>query len=356
MSRLNRYASRLLVIVLMGALAFAALPASAQGVVNPLLFCQEGAFSTEEDFVMLQQTPFDGNIYVSDGDLLSIVGGQVCARNRQLTKVFKAGADLGLDAVDLFYFPQANAAGEVGIVVFSTELDHRRGLFTAGDLLSTQGGVIPNKALTHLFKINQDVGLDAVQLIGKPENIRRFLGLMKQYSPLTNTAGPSKWLEGRLQAILKRLQVDIWFSIEGTWGRNDGLILDGDILSAASGTIVAKQSELLPGIGVGGPYPTDPRTRGVDFGVDGLAASITGDPKLIHFSTEILYKNADLGFFDGDVLQTGGAVRFVNEDFVAPFVPAVFYLGLDALYLPESYFSNPNPDTPPQGGSSLRGN
>ena len=34
--------------------------------------CREGAFSTEEDFMMTSGEPFDGNRYISDGDLLSL--------------------------------------------------------------------------------------------------------------------------------------------------------------------------------------------------------------------------------------------------------------------------------------------
>ena len=65
----------------------------------PLEACDGGTFSTEEDFVMERGEPFDGNPYVSDGDLLS-TPGQVCARNADLLRVYDVQPDLGLDAVE----------------------------------------------------------------------------------------------------------------------------------------------------------------------------------------------------------------------------------------------------------------
>lgn len=373
MNRFRRYSKFFVLCLMLGVLMLAVLPVGAQAVPNPMDFCKDGAFSTEEDFVMLQAEPFDGNQYISDGDLLSVIPpvgagvGQVCARNRDLTKVFKQPFDIGLDAVDVFIYENVTNQSTRYVVAFSTELDHRRNIFSAGDLVFTNGGVIPNEALTFLFNIKQDMGLDAVHFIGDLGNIKKFLAKAAELSPLKGTALPTKWLNGGLQSFLKRYKVDIWFSLEGTWDRPvDKLILDGDVLSAATGTIVAKQSELLPGIGVG-PYPTDPRIRGVDFGVDGLAALRTGETpadvaKTIYFSTEIL-KKGELAFFDGDVMQTGGAIRYVNEQFVVPFVPAVFYLGLDALYLsPELLNPGTAPDGGPNGGlipvpgADLRGN
>lgn len=333
---MSRRLMKCVVLMLMlAALTLSALPAAAQPL-NPLDYCREGAFSTEEDFIMLQKTPFDGNIYVSDGDLLSTVGGEVCARNNQLTRRLRVPGrfDLGLDAVDILRFGTLepdNTGPATAVIAFSTELDHPRGLFTAGDLLLTHGGIIPNRALTFAFSIPHDIGLDGLQIVGSPESIRRFINLTGRNAP--SIAARDSWLNGRLQNVLKRLEMDIWFSVEGSWLRGENLILDGDILSARDGVILVRHSQLLPGITTG-PYPTDPRIRGVDFGVDAIAAQRDGQVQSIHFSTEILYKNPELGFFDGDVLQIGGAVRFTNEQFVAPFVPAVFYLGLDALWLP----------------------
>lgn len=370
MNRFRRYSKFFVLCLMLGVLMLAVLPVGAQAVPNPMDFCKEGAFSTEEDFVMLQAEPFDGNQYISDGDLLSVISpvgggvGQVCARNRDLTKVFKQPFDIGLDAVDVFMFENATNQSTRYVVAFSTELDHRRNIFSAGDLVFTNGGVIPNEALTFLFNIKQDMGLDAVHFIGDIDNIKKFVAKVAEYSPLKGATLPTKWLNGGLQSFLKRYKIDIWFSLEGTWDRPvDKLILDGDVLSAATGTIVAKQSELLPGL-PGGPYPTDPRVRGVDFGVDGLAALRTGETpgdiaKTIYFSTEILLKNAEIGFFDGDVMQTGGAIRYVNEQFVFPFVPQVFYLGLDALYLSPELLDPEvklNGGLIPVPGAELRGN
>jgi hypothetical protein len=271
--------------------------------------------------------------YVSDGDLLSMFTGQVCMRNRELTKVFKAKFDMGLDAVDILSFGSVELQ-QPPIIAFSTELDHFRNLFTAGDLLFTNGGIIPNKALTFAFKMRPNMGLDGVTFIGSEKSIKRFIRLVALNAPSTTAA--ASWLNGKLQEELKRLQMDIWFSIEGshpfiTPTGAASLVLDGDVLSAATGTIVARQDQLLPAAPAGA-YPTDPRGKGVDFGVDGLNAARNGDVKTIHFSTEILFKKEEIGFFDGDVLQSGGAVKFVNEALVTPFIPAYNYLGLDAIW------------------------
>ena len=73
----------------------------------PLENCRTGAFSTEEDFMMTRGEPYDGNPYISDGDLLS-PSGQLCARNADLLVNFNpagvAPADLGLDAIDILNF------------------------------------------------------------------------------------------------------------------------------------------------------------------------------------------------------------------------------------------------------------
>lgn len=65
-------------------------------------------------------------------------------------------ADLGLDAADV-----VNAS--TSLVAFSTELDSpNAGQFTAGDLLATNGTIIPNIALTDPFTVGYDIGLDSV--------------------------------------------------------------------------------------------------------------------------------------------------------------------------------------------------
>ena len=139
------------------------MPAAAQTPNSfPLNDCIKGAFSTEEDFMMMEGEPYDGDPYISDGDVLSF-DGQVCARNRDLLAAFNpAGAysaDLGLDALDILDIEQR-------LVAFSTEIDDPKGSFSAGDLLFTTGAVIPNIALVGAFGIDYDIGLDAVQFIG----------------------------------------------------------------------------------------------------------------------------------------------------------------------------------------------
>ena len=201
----------------------------------PLENCRAGAFSTEEDFMMTQGEPHDGDPYISDGDLLS-PSGQLCARNADLLLNFNpagvASADLGLDAVDILEF-------EERLVAFSTSLDDVFGKFSAGDLLFTDGGMIPNSALVANHGIKHDIGLDAVQLIGKPENIRSFVNRVRE-------ADPQGWDQGLLDQLLEAFDVDIWFSIEGTHrGPDNAPILDGDLLSA-KGFIVARNSVLLP--------------------------------------------------------------------------------------------------------------
>jgi hypothetical protein len=227
------------------------LPAAAQPIF-PLEACDAGAFSTEEDFVMQRGEPFDGNPYISDGDLLSTTG-QVCARNADLLRVYDVRPDLGLDAVDIIDVRDR-------VVAFSTELDSPLGNFGAGDVLFTTGGVIPNAALLFPFGVRHDVGLDEVKLMGDPERIRRFVEVVRG-------TPPDKLTDGGLQQLLKELNVDLWFSIEGTAEGREGLLLtDGDIL-AASGVVVRRNSDLfVVSIPAGVP------TRGVDMGIDAYTA------------------------------------------------------------------------------------
>jgi len=283
----------------------------------PLENCRAGAFSTEEDFMMTEGEPYDGNPYISDGDLLS-PSGQLCARNADLLVNFNpagvAAADLGLDAIDILDFKDRLAA-------FSTSLDDPFGKFSAGDLLFTDGGVIPNSALVARFGIKHDIGLDAVQLIGKTEQIRGFVDRVRE-------ANPDGWNQGLLDQLLETFDVDIWFSIEGTyWGAENQPILDGDLLSA-KGFIVAPNSVLLPP-----DVPAGLPTRGVDFGLDAVAANnALADQPIILFSTEILYRG-ERTFTDGDVLLMGDGVKALNEDLIAAWHPRADFLGLDALWL-----------------------
>lgn len=294
--------------------------------------CAAGAFSTEEDFMADAGVIPDGIPYISDGDLLSI-NGAVCARNRELFRKFKARFDVGLDAVDILNF-------EKGIIAISSELDHFKGRFTDGDLLLTNGVIIPNRALTEAIPIRQNIGLDGVQFIGTQESIDRFV------KTVTKKIGvPGYWDNSRLRLLLARFEMDIWYSVEGTWtipGDPITFILDGDVLSARNGTIVAAQQNLLDA-----PVPAGIPQQGVDFGLDGLAASRAGVPQSIHFSLEITHRGDPL-LTDGAVIQAGNnTVLFENEVLTAPFAPAAEFLGLDALYLPIGAGPDlPMPDAP----------
>ena len=222
-----------LVLGVILALVVGLVPSATAQEDYPLDKCRSGAFSTEEDFMMTEGKPYDGIPYVSDGDLLSL-DGQVCARNRDLLRVFQVNRDLGLDAVDIIDFDKR-------IVAFSTELDDPNQKFGAGDLLTTTGLVIPNLALVAPFGIDYDIGLDEVKFMGKSESILEFLDFAQ---------GQDRefWGGGRLQEILKRFGIDIWFTTEGTFGDvREKAILDGDLLSA-SGSIIVKQEDLLPAL------------------------------------------------------------------------------------------------------------
>ncbi len=218
--------------------------------------CANGAFSTEEDFIARDIKPFDGNLYISDGDMLSF-DGQVCMRNQNLTAtwfVSAVGPDLGLDALDILEIDKP-------YIAFSTEVDDPGGRFTSGDLLFTPGWVIPNLALVNPFNIKWDIGLDGVQFIGKIDNILRFVNTLPNHPRDEFLRNP-----GMLQSLLKEYGIDIWFTVEGTAAiGTKSQILDGDLLSAATGTIVAPQAALLPN-----DVPAGLPQRGVDFGLDAV--------------------------------------------------------------------------------------
>jgi hypothetical protein len=316
---------RFVLLAMLLALVLTWLPAPAFAEADapptyPLEACEKGAFSVEEDFEMQEGKAYDGDPTVSDGDVLS-TDGQVCARNRDLLVAFSpAGAllpDLGLDALDILDIPQR-------LVAFSTEIDHPAGLFTSGDLLVTNGAVIPNLVLVHAFGIDHDIGLDGVQLFGKAENVVRFATAIREIRSEAWLANPEK-----LQELLKEYRIDIWFTIEGSWSLDHGkYILDGDLL-AASGTVVAGNDVLLAP-----PVPAGIPVRGVDFGLDGIATRRTEDKEAalagLRHSSEILFWG-EPGFTDGDVLDLGGAVITLNETLVNPFHPAADFIGLDAL-------------------------
>ena len=280
-------------------------------------------FSTEEDFVS-RGPQLPGGPLISDGDLL-ISAGHVYMRNSKLLTHWDMSIDLGLDAADV-------VNSEDGFVAFSTELDHPGGLFTAGDLLAINGAVLPNSALLIRFDIPRDLdlGLDALHFTGKEQAIIEFLEVVKEQ-------GREYWLE-KPEALIKYLReygVDIWFSTEGTpptrgEGQEPGF-LDGDLLSAADGTVVGRNAWLLPP-----SVPAGIMKRGVDFGLDAYAAP-TRELKLAReqgfFSTEILF-SAKPNFTDGDVLRFGNGAAAINGVLVGPFEPKADFLGLDALSIP----------------------
>ena len=167
--------------------------------------CREIAFSTSEDFISREPVPPDSITIISDGDLLG-KNCAICARNAELLVGFEVNYDLGLDAVDLLDF-------ESSLIAFSTELDSpNAGQFTAGDLLFTNGTVIPNTALTYEFgpgDITYYLGLDAVHFAGANESIIAFIDDVSQYQR-------EYWLEnpGFLSDKLEEYKIDIWFSTE----------------------------------------------------------------------------------------------------------------------------------------------
>lgn len=311
----------LLLALVVGVLVLLAPSTAGLAQENPWDACQRGAFSVEEDFMMMESEPFDGNPYISDGDLLSF-DGRVCARNADLLASFYDGtapADLGLDAVDMVNITDR-------LIAFSTELDDPNGKFTAGDLLTTQGAIIPNIALTNGFDFGYDIGLDAVHFVGTRDNI---VGLLGEAAGLSR----DRYLEAPdlLLSQLNQWGVELWFSIEGTHLVGNRRILDGDLLSV-QGTIVASNKDLLPST-----VPAGIPQRGVDFGLDAVIGSRASDEDepltSIRFSTEILY-HGEPRFTDGDILRGGNGVTRKNWELIQPFAPAADFLGLDALSTP----------------------
>ncbi|OIO97884.1 MAG: hypothetical protein AUK03_01940 [Anaerolineae bacterium CG2_30_64_16] len=280
-----------------------------------LVACKDIAYSTEEDFLTQGPVPVDGNPIISDGDLLSGSGG-VCMRNRELLRVWDLQVDLGLDAVDVLDVERV-------LVAFSTELNDPSKRFSAGDLLTTWGAVIPNQVLLTLFQVQGDRGLDAVHFVGTRDGILAF-------NQTATAISRDEWLRdpGKLSGELRRNGIDIWFSIEGTVLRAATVsIYDGDLLSAAHGSIVLSNAALLPNA-----VPAGLPNRGVDFGLDGFTASRSTELRDGRFSTEILYRG-ELAFTDGDVLKVGDGIAIHDEDLYKPFEPKADFLGTDALYI-----------------------
>jgi hypothetical protein len=284
-----------------------------------LASCKDFAFSTEEDFLTQGPVPADGNPIISDGDLLSRAGA-VCARNAELLAIWKLSTDLGLDAVDVVDV-------ERRLVAFSTELDDPGQQFRSGDLLATNGMVIPNTVLLRKFQVSHDLGLDGLQLIGAFQDIVAFL----------DAAGKiprAEWLRNpnQLFTLLDLHRVDIWISTEATQLTAAVMsILDGDLLSVGTGAIVIHQADLLPPV-----VPAGLPARGVDFGLDAVATRRTGEILTVlptaRFSTEILFRG-EPRFTDGDILKQGNGIELTNGALVAPFEPKARFLGLDALHI-----------------------
>jgi len=289
-------------------------PVTTTLTVRPSMLC----FSTEEDFLCQGPTPSDGIKLISDGDLL-LPNGQVFRRNRELLLAFEIRDDLGLDAADVL---RVDPEKRESLTVFSTELDDPRGKFTAGDLLTTEGGVLPNAALLAAFSLptRVDLGLDAVHFVGKIETIINFVHSLRD-------TGRDWWLENpnALASKLKEMRIDIWFSTEGTAPTfQSPKFLDGDLLSA-TGTIIARNGVLLPNT-----VPAGLPSRGVDFGLDALVADRSARRERIHFSTEILYRGR-VNFTDGDVIRINNGVAIPNATLIKMFKPRAQFLGLDAL-------------------------
>ncbi|MFQ5341875.1 MAG: hypothetical protein ACE5F6_10060 [Anaerolineae bacterium] len=315
-----RHIVRALVLtLLLGFVLSFGIPSAGQRAFN-LADCAQVGFSVEEDFVTQGPTPADGNPIISDGDLLG-PQGQICARNRNLLAAFGAAAplpDLGLDAADIISI-------ERELVAFSTELDDPGGRFTAGDLLTTAGAIIPNVALLAAFQVTGDLGLDGIHVLGDEQAIVAFFEFAQRQ-------GRGFWVQNpdALPAALKERGVDLWFTTEGKGTAADGTVfLDGDLLSAATGAIVLANDVLLAA-----PIPAGLPDRGVDFGLDAISSDRRGDRNTLGLSTEIRYQDSGTSFTDGDVLAFGGSIRTLNGDLVTPFEPRARMLGLDALTYP----------------------
>ena len=209
--------------------------AATQAGEDALANCKEMAFSTEEDFVTQGPVPPDLNPIISDGDLLGL-GCRICARNNDFLSRFDVSADLGLDAADVIDIASY-------IVAFSTELDStNQGQFTASDLLTTNGVIIPDAALLHQFNISANLGLDGIHFVGDKNNIIGFLNNASYISRGEWLTNPDMLLQ-----MLATYDVDIWFSVEGTAPTQSApQFLDGDILSARYGTIVEHNADILP--------------------------------------------------------------------------------------------------------------
>ena len=130
---------------------------------------------------------------------------------------------------------------------------------------------------------------------------------------LATTIDRSEWISNpdRLAMELDRHGIDILFSTEGSGPSPDRpMFLDGDYLSAATGTIVASNSGLLPAtVPAGIPF------RGVDFGLDAANLDPAFNLERGIFSTEILWRE-NTSFSDGDVLGAGNGVADPHHNLI----------------------------------------
>jgi hypothetical protein len=284
--------------------------------------CQELAFSTEEDFVSPESVISDGDLLTIYEDSSGAVQCTICAPNADLLEIFGVPHDLGLDAADV-------VDAEGFLVAFSTELNSSNpGQFTQGDLLVTNGVIILNQALTARWGggqgIGYDLGLDAVHLVEDPAQPDAILEFLNEAATQEQPIGADALV--RLFEI--HPAVDIWFSTSGTWSVAGAAgFLDGDLLSAKGGNIVAANSNLLPA-----SVPAGIPSRGVDFGLDAATSDRAGTKEQIHHSTEILFEG-EPAFTDGDVLLFDNGVVIPHEKLVSCFEPRAKFLGLDALHM-----------------------
>ena len=292
--------------------------AQEQGFTN----CRGTVFSTEEDFVSPVGEAHDGNPVISDGDLLAYQPGgsvAICARNPDLLRpgvLLEVEGAMGLDAVDVI-------DARAGIIAFSTELDEPFGIFGHGDILFPDGTIIPNAVLVANHPLRANAGLDAVHFVGRSDAIREAIKLAASIGRDQLTQDPQTFIER-----IKELEVDIWFSVEGTSEPPNGpAVLDGDLLSVFGSKIAPQNVMLSP------PIPAGILDRGVDFGVDAVTGDRRGNRERIQLSTEILYRGRPQPFTDGDVLRIEGAIAITNDTLLAPFKPRARFLGLDALSL-----------------------
>ena len=295
-------------------------PAFAQDI--NLAKCTGLWFSTEEDFVATKQKIPDGQV-VSDGDLLEFDfatgAARICARNQELLRRFDIQRfDHGLDALDRIDIDEKTV-----IAAFSTELDSMHTQFSEGDLLFTNGIIVPNAALLAKFGIprNFDMGLDAVEIEGSPQAQRELIAKLGGINRQQFLDNPDLLID-----ILNGTETDILFSTEGNAPDVQApKLLDGDLLSAKNGTIARSNEDLLPGLPAGIP------SKGVDYGLDAYTPAL--DPITLKpmelFSIEIPAKSAT--FSEGDILTTGPNIFLRNADLLAAFGPLDNDMGLDAL-------------------------